>query len=570
MKRTAIWFAVLVGITLVLAIWITDAWSLPEKLSFGGGDGMLGEALIKSIVENGLMGNVEITRMGTPQTSSIVDTPFLDWSYVILVYAISFFVSNPGRITVIFYVITFLTAAMSMFFLLKRLRCKNEIAVLFSLLFSFSTFHAYRNMGHMTLSNYFFVPLAIYLSFFIAGDETDDIVSLPFKKKRANQFLACTLAFLLGFVNIYYTAFGLIFMALAVIYRMVRTGKLLSNIKYLVYLALTCGGVLVALSPQIIHFLTQGSNPAGAVRSFANAEQYGLKIIQLIFPPSFSRIWGAAAITEKYQEKITLVSENYMSALGLIGTVAFFGLCGYFVYSFIKKKSNPVYDFSSLGVLSAILVATVGGFGTVFNFFVVAQIRCYCRISIFILCFCYLAFACKLSQMQRRAWVRYGVMAVLVVVAFFDQIPMPSVNSWDGYAWRAEMYDEFYSKVEESLDSGSMVYQLPFVEFPEPARTKMYDMDCYNPLSAYVFTDHIRWSHGGIKGRNDLAGSLYVDSGVSDEFVTGIQEAGFSGVCINISGYSQKKRESVLEFYNIRFGAPIVSSDGTLYFYKII
>lgn len=566
---TWICFGILMIITIVLAGAITDIWHLPSVLTTGGGDGMLGEALIKSIMEDGLSGNLDITRLGAPETSAVVDTPFLDWIYVVIVWFLSFFMDNPGRIMVFFYVITYVTASASMFFLLRKMGCRNENSVLFSLLFSFSTFHIIRNMGHMTLSNYFMVPFAVYLAFYMAGNGIDDIVSLPFRKKGwKNTVVLGVMAFLLGFANIYFVAFGLIFMATAFVYRLLRTGHVRESMKYLAVPALTGAGVVMALLPKIIYGIRFGENPYGAMRNFAEAELYGMKIIQLLIPPFYSRLWGAADMAEEYSSNAPLVSENSMSSMGIIGVIGFFGLCAYFLYSHASKKRNKRYDFSALCVLTAVLVATVGGFGVIFNFFVTPEIRCYCRISIYIICFCYMAFAVKLSEMKINVYVRGIIMAVIVVLAWYDQFPQMTEGTWEVYGAKAGVYEQFYSEVEGRLEKGAMVYQLPFVEFPE-AGAAVGEMDSYTPLSAYVFTSHLRWSHGGIKGRNDVAKSLYISEGTGDAFVQGIKNAGFCGVCINITGYAAEKRNEVIGFYTNQLGiTPVISGDGQLYFYE--
>lgn len=569
MKKTGVWFAVLMISVLVVATWLLGLRDLPEKLSFGGGDGMLGEALIKGIVENGLSGNLSISRMGAPETSSIVDTPFLDWLYVIQVYVISFFSENPGVITVVFYLVTFLTSASTMFFLLRKMGCGYIPTVVFSFLFSFSTYHAFRGMGHMTLSNYFMVPLAIYLAYVIATDQVDEIVSMPFQDRKKSRIFLVLISFLLGFTNIYYVAFGMIFMTFAWLYRVIRTGKIKSNMKYLGYIGLTVLGTVIALSPQWIHVLVRGTNPEAAVRSFANAESYGLKIIQLLFPPFNSRLWGAAGLTEKYQSEAPLISENNMSALGLIGTVAFIGLCVYLIVSFIRKKGKAVYEFSSLCVLVAVLVGTIGGFGVIFNFFITAEIRCYCRISIYILCFCYAVAACILSKLNHKRMIQGMIVVLLLVIAKYDQIPVPTEKMWVIPGQLAQIYEQFYSEMEDQLPDGAMVYQIPFVSFPEPPSATINNMDAYSQLSAYIYTEKLRFSYGGVKGRNNKAGKLYVDKGMSNNFVRGIKNAGFSGVCIHINGYSKSMQTRILEFYNARFGMPLASIDGTMYFYRI-
>lgn len=570
MKKTALCYFLLTVISLGLAIFLTAAYCLPDQLTFGGGDGVLGEALVKSIKENGLMGNLFCGRIGAPDVTAFVDTPFLDWLFVLQAWVLSWFINNQGRIMVIFYVLTYVSSAVSMFFCLSKLKNNRVVAFLFSLLFSFSTYHTYRNMGHLTLSNYFIVPLAVYLSFYIAFDGRDDRVERPFARgRRRNQIVLYLFAVMLGLANIYFAVFGLIFMSVALMYRMVWSGKIKQNMRYAGYVLVSFLSVGVSLLPKMIYSVINGVNSQGAVRSFLHSELFGLKLVQLLLPPSFSKL-GGSSLVGRYEDGNSFLSENRLSSIGLIATAAFIALCICLLVSFIKKKGDRFTDFMALCVLTAVLVATVGGFGTIFNFFVTPEIRCYCRISIYIICFCYIAFACFLSRKKMDLWLRIAIAVVLLGVGSVDQVVISNQDAWTGAGIQAEIYDDFFSRVEKEMGEGEMIYQLPFVEFPEPASTQIEAMDAYNHLVAYIFTDNLKWSNGGIKGRNETAKQLYVSDGIGSGFLEGIKKAGFSGVYINMTAYAETQRNELIHFYSEELSlTPITSQDGLLYFYDI-
>lgn len=571
MKKTILWYFALCVIVTGIAIFLTATYRLPDQLTFSGGDGALGEALIKSIQESGLKGNLFCDRLGAPDGSALVDTPFLDWLFVIQAWIISWFVKNPGRIMVIFYVVTYVTSAVSMFFCLNKLKCSRGSSFIFSLLFSFSTFHTFRNIGHLTLSNYYIVPIAIYLSFYIAFNGVVDKVDSPFANKNAkkNQVILYLFAIMIGMANVYFTAFGLVFMLTALLYRLVKEGHIKQNIKYAGYIFVGFLSFGVSLLPKWIYGIMNGVNEQGASRSFLHSEIFGLKLIQLLLPPYFSKFWGAYFVG-KYEEGNSFISENRLSAIGLIAVIAFIGLCIHLIISFIKKKGDCFIDFLSLSVLIAVLVATVGGFGTIFNYFVTPEIRCYCRISIYIICFCYIAFAYVITKKKVRMPFRVLIFAVLLAIGGMDQITISNKDAWTGAGIQAEIYDSFFSQIEEKMPKGAMVYQLPFIEFPEPAVTQIEGMDAYNHLEAYVFTDTIKWSYGGMKGRNESAKTLFVSNGIGTEFLQNIRKAGFLGVYINMSAYTDVQKTEVTQFYSEELQlTPIVSQDGLLYFYDI-
>ena len=80
-----------------------------------------------------------------------------------------------------------------------------------------------------------------------------------------------------------------------------------------------------------------------------------------------------------------------------------------------------------------------------------------------------------------------------------------------------------------------MIYELPMTLFP--AVGPMNQVLDYSMFRGYYYTDTLRWSYGGEKGRNTVATDLYIDEGQSQEFVNNILDAGYAGVYIDILGF---------------------------------
>lgn len=566
--KTVVCVIVLVLLTGVLAVYVTDGFGLPSQVELER-DGLLGEMLVKSISENGPIGNLINERIGAPERSTLVETPFLDWIYVFEVWVISFFVKNPGVISVIFLWTGYILAALTMFYLMKKLKFKDSISFVFGLLFAFSTYHSYRGLMHGTLSNYFMVPIAVLLAIYIATRGVDDgVLSMGPKEKRNHIWLAF-LALLLGFTNIYFIAFGLILMVVGFLYRIIKAGVNKKQWKYLVYPGLTIVGVAIALAPKVIFTMRHGETGV-ASRNLVETDIYGLRLLQMLLPAVYSKFEKWTGITNKYMSQMSAATEACYAAIGLIAAVGFVFLCGYLIVNYVKKakEKNTLLHFSALSVLVCVLIAVSGGFGIVFNFFVTAQIRCYNRITIYIICFCLIAVAALLQKYVKKKAVLATVLAVLLVVGALDQVSYYEHGYWKDRGEVAENYTDFYSRVEDTMEEGDMIYQIPFVGFPE--RPPMNELSCYQPLSAYVYTDTLKWSHGGMWGRNLQAQYLWKDNGLSQAFIDTIMESGFEGVCIDMNGFKEEERPSVVAFYSDKLGlTPIVSEDGMLYFYDL-
>ncbi len=106
------------------------------------------------------------------------------------------------------------------------------------------------------------------------------------------------------------------------------------------------------------------------------------------------------------------------------------------------------------------------------------------------------------------------------------------------------IYEKFFSQAEQQLETGAMVYQLPYLDYPE---TGPFD---YKHFVGYLFTDTLKWSYGGVVGRNEAAKNLNIDNGMSYRF---LEDGG----------------SEVLSFYRRLDPEPMISEDGMLYLYDL-
>ena len=558
-----IWMVLIIIVSYGMIYYIAAGYSMPSSLSYGG-DGLLGEGLVKSIQENGLKGALISYRLGAPQNSILLDTPFLDWINIVEIYIVSFFVKSPSVVNQIVYWISYPLSTLFMYGLLRMLECNRRVSTVISFVFAFAPYHFFRNTGHGTLSNYFMIPVAIATGIFILNSPE---VKKPFSREVYNKIFFFLLAFLIGFTNIYYVAFSLIFLVWVVFFRIVKDKSLKHNLIYAIYPGATVIGVGIALAPKIIYTFLYGKNQLAGARVFIESEIYGLKIVQMLLPSWNSRIGHISDITMKYMQDNPYINENKFASLGIIASVGFIIACIYLLMNAIRHKEDNIKDCLVMAVLILTLFCTVGGFGAIFNLLVIPEIRCYNRGSIYIACISLVVLSLYLSTIKGK-YKQIIVLAGIIVIAFFDQISIEDSVKWDGAKENARICQTFYGEIEKSVPDNAMIYQIPFMAFPENG--PINDMPDYEQLSAYVFTDTIRWSYGGMKGRNTRAQELYVDDGMSEAFLDGIKEEGFCGVCIDLKGYTPEQREMVLSFYdNITNKQPIVSLDNNLYYYDI-
>ena len=525
------------------------------------GDGTLLSTIIKSIQENGISGIWFNKRLGAPETSSFIDWPVQDLLMSLILWSITIFTDSIPRTQYIYLIITFLLDALSMAILLKKLKMSSVISFTISILFTVAPFHFFRFLGHAVLSNYMSFALTMYLSLNVLG---------IIKEEKKDRWKIWVCGVLLGIGYGYYYAFGLIVLATAYFMRFLKLEHKKDLLGQLWIGSLVLVTIFLSLLPKIVYSFIYGSNQIVGKRSYIEQEIYGLKIVQMLLPPSYSRFSVFRSLNQEYSSKAPLVTENAFSSLGLVASIGFLILCITMFVSISlgeKKKKDKwlLVDFLSLATLSLLLMGMIGGFGEIFNYFVTAQIRCYNRCSIYIagLSLVMIAHLFMIVRSNRK-WVLGIVCAAVLMVGFVDQVNYSDKNNQKALKNKQEQYEEFFSQVEGQLEKNAMVYQLPYLDFPEVSA----DFD-YKHFIGYLFTDTLKWSYGGIKGRNLLAGSLNIDEGMSYLFLSSIKEAGFDAVYIDLSGYDDEKRTLLLQFYQGIGVSPIISKDELLYLYDI-
>lgn len=529
------------------------------------GDGTFGAMLVKSIQEYGPMGVWFNPRLGAPETMIMIDYPVLGNVMVWLLWVISLFVKSTPKILYLYLIISFALDGLSMSLLLRKLEINRLTSYVISVLFAIAPFHFYRYISHSSLINYMFVPLAIYLSLVILDYFPNE--------KKWKIIIAIVL---LGLGYGYYYAFGLILMGVALIVRFIQLDDKKKIIKKCFIIIGLLAVIFLTLLPRIIYSFIYGNNSEVGVRMFYEQELYGLKIINLVLPVSYSRIGFLKNITMTYINSAPLVTENQGASLGIIGTLGFIILCIAFFVLFSKKnisifdsKEKNLIDFLIIEALTLVLVGTVGGFGEIFNWTVTSQIRCYNRSSIILTALSLIMIAVLLNKLScQKEKVAVIVCLLTLGIGCYDQIYIYDKDwqSKEGLQSAQSMYENYFKSVEDNFEKNAMVYQLPCLKFPEAGAIN--GVSDYKHFIGYLFTDNLRWSYGAVRGRNTQYVELNIDDGMSYRFVKELQKKGFSAVYIDVDGYADGGSQ-IIGFYDSLGISPIISDDGKLYTYDI-
>lgn len=571
-------FCVIVSLIVIFVSLRVWEMNLNTPLDFHG-DSMLGLPIIKSMCENGIKGLFFCDGMGAPEISALIETPFLDLGFALEVLGLNLFVKSPMVIFYLIYILTFPFAGLTMYMLLNRLSDKVYLKVFLSVAFAITPYHFFRWMGHLTLSNYYVVPIGVYLAMLIMEDRYCGIIPKRYLDSRWKIIIMYLSCVVLGWGNVYYAFFGLICMAMALIIKMIQTKRISCLWKEAFSIYVTGFSVVISLLPKIFYTIRNGANELATARDASHTEIFALKIIQLLLPNSTNRIPFLAKLNARYSSNAILVNENSSAALGLIATIGFLVACGWVIFRIMQtaKISNQInasrMNLFSLLILVIILYSVSGGFGTIVAYYITPMIRCLNRSSIVITCLSLCALLLVMDYIEERFIKQKYTIFKIGIVGVVSMFVLYSEVTWFTTEWHksAEEQDiilrDFFEEVENSVAENSMIYQLPFMLFPEGG--SIVNMGEYQPALGYVYTDGLKWSYGAVKGRNTVGESLYIDEGMSEKFVQGIIDAGFSAVYIDTRGF-EDGGEAINRFYSETLGlTPIVSEDEWLYLYVL-
>ena len=530
-------------------------------------DYMLGSMLIKSIQENGIMGYFFNNSIGAPTGSSLIDAPFLDPIYVFMCWLIGLVVNDVAAIYYLMYLLPFPMISVTMYYLLRRFKINRWTADVVSILATCAPYHFYRGLGHTTLANYFMVPLAIYLAFAVLeGDWNKQ------EGKRRNRCLMVFFSILVAIGPLYYAFFAVMLLCVALLIRTVKQNKISEIWKNSVPILVVICGFLLSILPKVLYGVIEGENTLAGIRYPFEAEIYGLKIVQMILPVSYSRIPFLARVTNAYSTSFPLINENGSASLGLIGDFGFIILCGIcFSIFFINEKARKKIEhlnFCALSVLCLTVYCTVGGFGTLFAILVSPQIRALNRASIYISCFCFLAIAMLIDTVCKK-YKKMGYLLTLMVffVGMYDQFFVFPAGWQYEIAQKQDEYQDFFSRIEESAEDNAMIYLFPFIDYPEYG--VYVNITDYTHFLGYLLTDDIKWSYGAVRGRYNVAKEIYLDEGMSEAFLSLACSNGYTGVIIDRFGYEDGGNKIINWYMDFFGGASITSADDRYYYFAM-
>jgi phosphoglycerol transferase len=501
-------------------------------------------------------------------------------SAFLVVKLLSLAVPRATVVLNLYYLATFPAVTWSALFVLRRLGLSTPTATAVSLLFAFLPYHLGRNEAHLFLSGYYLVPPTILVAIWLYQDTAALFRTGVEARSRAlwptrQGWASLAICVLVGLGQVYYAFFGCYLLAVAAAAASLRVRKLQALGIGLVLIMTISLGVGIGLIPSLVYRMKHGPNRDVLPRTVADAEANGLKLSQLLLPPQGHRLRALRQLRFVYDNTAPLCGENGVATLGLVGGIGFLILLGRLCHKRTQRFPQLLDGLSLLNVY-ALLLGTVGGFGTLFAFLVSAQLRSYNRISIYI---AFLALAAVGHFVDRIAprrseqgtRIRRAVFPVavagLLALGLLDETSRAHRPDYAAVARDFHNDAAFVAAVEASVPPGTQIVQLPWVTFPESP--SLGRMDGYDPLRGYLHSRTLRWSFGAVRGRGGDSLVRILTAEPPEEMARALVRTGFGGIYIDRFGLADGGAALEASLAKILGVRPLQSSDGRLMFFDL-
>lgn len=529
------------------------------------------------------------SHLGMPLGADLRDFPLYTTVDAVVIKILSFAIHDPGLLINVFWLLAVTATAGTMTYSVRRLGATSSVAVFAGVVYALQPFTFYRGIAHLNLL-FYLVPLLVTAIIEVAlgrfAAKETDVGMQRIRKIRAAlaciplyAWIACVGQ---GLSYAYNSFFACLLLLTAAIIAAVTMRRWRAVVPGVVLTFVICVFTLINISPSLLYWSANGKNSAMSYKEPAQADVFGLKIRQLITPIPAHPLSAFRSVHQHIAAaRFPNENENTTSRLGTIGTIGFLFLLGWALWACIAPKYPSPPSILIIGACAAmtmtcLLVATVGGFGSIFNVFVAPDIRAYNRISVFISCFSLVTIAVLLTRLHRWWALRHrhqgpfvALVLALTIVGVADQADTASYLNYENREGVIHTFHEdaaFVHQIDSLLPAGAMVFQLPFTDFP--AEGPPGSMRIYDHARAYLHSSHLRWSWAGMSGRREGEWCRRIAQLPPDEMVQQLTAAGFSGLWIDLNGYSGAKSPET-RFTTLLGGQPIRGRGGRILFYQL-
>lgn len=569
----------------IVAIMQWQLWrgGLSVPITYSG-DASFYHSITKTIADYGWY--LTNPRLGAPFHQALYDYPLgYDNLNFIGIRILAWISNNPFVINNLFALLTFPTVFAAAWYAFRRLRFSPGISCTAAIVYTLSPYHFVRGDVHLMLAAYYAVPLGCLLLYELVNDDSSGRAGDPVRPaagwghhvRRSLLSRWVWVPILLGSSGAYHAVFFSYLAGIVGIGLAVRHGDPRRLVRPLLCVALTLGVLSANNLPTFIYQLRHGSNHQAVTRRLGESDVYGLQVAYLVLPIDHHRIGALADLKDQLKTSVSPVNDPELQGLGAIAAAGLILSLGALFLGGIgserRDRRSRLCRVSGAFNLSAILLATVGGFSTLLGLLGFVQVHAYNRISIFVAFFSLVALAALFEAwLAKRNRGRYAVGALLVAIcafAVFDQTAVVPANRRQVAAAVASDR-EFISRIERRLGPNRRVFELPLLDYPEslffPQPGSFYSTDELGKPA--LFSESLRWSWGAMKGRPENLTPTFVNRPL-ESLLPNLAALGFDGIYIDRRGFVDHATQIEARLDSLVAGSRFVSVDGTKSFFDL-
>lgn len=547
--------AVVAVVTGALALGVNGT-NLAQRWTVGSDDQILHYTLFTSATQAFPFDTNDA--LGFPDGLNAFFSAQFDPASALVVGLLALVIHNGFALLNVFYLLTFGGVALAGYAFFRALRVRPWVGAFVAVVFSLAPYHFLRiSAGHAFLANYWSIPLIGILVLVVAGDRTD-----PFARwaQRSSSRLGRVLRRLLPILALavaiaassgYYYVFGAILVG--GIWALGAAGHLLARRAVRELLWPTLALVLLAAcigTALIVVSLGYGERYDAYFqsRSISESELYAGRLLPLLLPWLGTAVPKIGALTNIYNAWSATATTTEPPGMPIVASLAFVVLV--LVLPVLALVGGRALRASAIGrlfgdgrvrvlavaTLWTLAFYTVTGLGIAVALIAGPTIRAWSRLSIVLALLALGLIAIVLDRIRARAWIRFGIVAVLGVVVLFDQVLGVSrvvpINATDD-----QEMSTLVAQADAALPDGCGVVELPIKSFPDSG--PIGAMADYDEALPYLYTPDgaLEWSYGSVAGT--YAFDVWKDVTDPASFATAVQESGACAVYVDSAAYTQ-------------------------------
>jgi phosphoglycerol transferase len=475
-----------------------------------------------------------------------------------LVWLVHGFASGPGLVVNLTWILMVALSSVVATWCLRLSGLARLTATAAGVLFALLPYALSRNVEHFSLA-IFLVPIPCLAALVASSGR------IPLSgRARLGLGFGCVLV---GFNYIYYAFFGVFVLLVATVAAFVRDRRGPSWRFGARCAALVVVATAVNLTPTFVAWHRDGEPLVIPAKTAAEAETYGLKLRQLVSPVADHPL----AIFERWEvlEKragFPSETENTNARLGAVASIGFLAMIIVLVIPAARHATGDGDLLTSAAglTLALVLLATIGGFGSLFSLLVTPAIRAYDRVCPFIAFFALVVVGHLIERVQPRATL-WRVAVALFVVAFgtWDQVgalaPVDRAYAATRTDWMT--VQGFVGALEPKLPRGAMVFQLPLSTYLNDEGFGR--MRTYDEIKPYLSSSSIRWSYPALD--NSVVRWQHAVARLPPRaMAAALRAAGFVAIVIDRDGYPDAG-ESLVRALTPDGGSPPVIAEAPGY-----